>query len=72
MKTFSTVMKVLAVLAALAGIIFVIATYGDKLVIWSQNLIAKLRGEDCCCCCDDDCCCCDEDCADEFEDELED
>ncbi len=65
MKTFATIMKVLAVLAAIAGIIFVVATYGERLVAWAKNLLAKLRREDCFCC-DEDCCCCDED----YDDEL--
>ena len=54
MKVFSTVMKVVAVLAAIAGAIYVAATYGDKIVAWAKELMGKF----CCCgCCDEDCCC---------------
>ncbi len=39
MKTFNTVMKVLAVLAAVAGAIYVIAAFGDKIVAWAKRVI---------------------------------
>ena len=39
MKTFNTVMKVLAVLAAVAGTIYVIAAFGDKIVAWAKRVI---------------------------------
>ena len=58
MKTF---FKVLAALAAVAGVVYVIATYGDKIVAWARKLLSTLCWEDCCCC-GDDCCCDDEDC----------
>jgi len=73
MKVFSTIMKIVAALAAVAGIVYVIATYGDKIVAWAKKLLGK-----CPCCCEDDCddcqcendcddcpcdCCCDEGCA---------
>ena len=29
MKVFSTIMKIVAALAAIAGIVYVVATYGD-------------------------------------------
>ena len=63
MKTF---FKVLAALAAVAGVIYVIATYGDKIVAWARKLLSTICWEDCCCdddcCCGDDCCCNEEDC----------
>lgn len=52
MKAFKTVMKILVALAAIAGVVYVIATYGDKLTAWAKKLLDKLS----CCCCD---CCCD-------------
>ncbi len=60
MKTFYTIMKVLAALAAIAGVVYVVATYGDKIVAWARNLLKR----DTCCCddCDGDCDCCDCDC----------
>lgn len=39
MKTFNTVMKFLAVLAAVAGAIYVIAAFGDKIVAWAKRVI---------------------------------
>ncbi len=71
MKTFNTILKVLAVLAAIAGAVYVTATYGDKIVAGAKKLLGKLRfGSECCCCEDEDCCCCcEEDCAEELADE---
>ncbi len=57
MKFVGTILKILAALAAVAGAVYVAATYGDKIVAWAKNLMGK-----CCCCCDDDCCCDEEDC----------
>ena len=57
MKTFATIMKIVAALAAIAGIVYVVATYGDKIVAWAKGLLGK-----CSCCCEDECCCCEEDC----------
>lgn len=42
-----TVWKVLAALAAIAGIVFVIATYGEKIVAWARNLLSTVCWEDC-------------------------
>ena len=58
-----TVLKILAALAAIAGAIYVLATYGDKIVAWCKKLLSTICWEDCCCCgddycCDDDDCCC--------------
>lgn len=41
MKVFATVMKILAALAAVAGAIYVVAVYGDKIVSWAKNLYRK-------------------------------
>ena len=68
MKTFNLIAKIVAALAAIAGIIYVVATYGDKIVAWAKNLLAKFGccGEGCACdCqCDADCenCPCESDC----------
>ena len=61
MKIVSTVLKIVAALAALAGIVYVIATYGDKIVAWAKKLLGQ-----CPCCCEDDCddCPCESDCDD--------
>ena len=39
MKTFNTVMKVLAALAAVAGVIYVVAAFGDKIVAWAKRVV---------------------------------
>lgn len=41
MKVFASVVKILTALAAVAGAVYVIATYGDKIVAWAKNLMAK-------------------------------
>ena len=42
MKAFNTIMKLLAALAAVAGAVYVVATYGDKIVAWAKKLWATL------------------------------
>ena len=42
-------MKILAALAAVVGIVYVVATYGDKIVAWAKNLLAS------CPCCNKEC-----------------
>ena len=55
MKVFNTVMKILAALAVIAGAVYVVATYGDKIVAWARNIWNKFG---CCdCCCGEECCC---------------
>ena len=53
MDTFKTVAKILTALAAVAGAIYLIATYGDKIVAWAKQLLAKCP----CKCCVEDCEC---------------
>ena len=58
MKVFGTIMKIVAALAVVAGIVYVVATYGDKIVAWAKNLLERCKcycNSDCCC--EDDCCC---------------
>ena len=76
MKTFAIIAKILAALATIAGIVYVIATYGDKIVAWAKSLLAKfgccgcecdgcecnVDGECTCDCECDDCDCCDCEC----------
>lgn len=61
MKIVGTILKILAALAAIAGLVYVIATYGDKIVAWAKKLLGH-----CPCCCEDDCddCPCESDCDD--------
>lgn len=49
MKIFGTVMKILAALAAIAGVVYVVATYGDKIIAWAKKLLGKVG---CCTCCE--------------------
>ena len=37
MKTFGKVMKVLTTIAAIIGVVYVIATYGEKIVAWCKK-----------------------------------
>ncbi|MBR4289305.1 MAG: hypothetical protein IKT52_01540 [Oscillospiraceae bacterium] len=46
-----TVLKVLTALAAIAGIVYAIATYGDKIVAWAKKILAA------CPCCNKTCAC---------------
>lgn len=64
MKTAKVIMKVLAALAAIAGTVYVVATYGDKIVAWAKNLLGRCKCETCDCPCEDDCdsCQCESDC----------
>lgn len=39
MKTFALIAKIVIALAAIAGLIYVAATYGDKIVAWAKNLV---------------------------------
>lgn len=60
MKTFYTILKVLAALAAIAGVVYIVATYGDKIVAWARNLLHRNRRyEECDCDCEDCDCDCD-------------
>ena len=66
MKVFGVVIKILVALAAVAGAVYIAATYGDKIVAWAKKLLNSCS---CCCDCDCDCdceegececCCCEE------------
>lgn len=58
-----TVMKLLAALAAIVGAVYVIATYGEKIVAWAKKLLGA------CPCCECECEECD--CAEEEAPEEE-
>ncbi len=57
MKAVKYIVNTLLALAAIAGIVYVAATYGDKIVAWCKKMIASLP---CCknsdCICEDDIC----------------
>ena len=41
MKTVNKILSTLATIAAIIGIVYVIATYGDKIVAWANNLLDR-------------------------------
>ncbi len=41
MKTFEIIVKLTTALAAIAGAIYVVATYGDKIVAWAKSLVSR-------------------------------
>ena len=64
MKIF---IKIAVALAAVAGVVYVAATYGDKIVAWAKKALGACK-----CCGGDDCDCdCDCDCECECEEEIE-
>ena len=69
MKTWTVIVKILAALAAVAGVVYVVAAYGDKIVAFARRLLG--RDYECFC---DDCDCdgdCEECCFDILDDEIE-
>ena len=40
-----TVLKILTALAAIAGIVYIIATFGDKIVAWAKTLLPSCEPE---------------------------
>lgn len=57
-----TALKLIAALAAIAGAVYVVATYGDRIVAWAKKVMSALP--ECPCCKDDACTCTDEDVCD--------
>ena len=76
MKVAKLIAKIVVALAAIAGAVYVIATYGNQIVAWCKKVLASLPccdGECECCCggecdCDDECCC--EEAAEEVAEEV--
>lgn len=69
MKVFRVVVKIVLALAAIAGAVYLAATYGDRIVAWCKKILNGKFGCDCICDCDCDCeddgecactCCCEE------------
>ena len=44
MKTFNLIIKILVTLAAIAGILYVIATYGDRIAAWCKKVLRRKGG----------------------------
>ena len=78
MKAVNYIVKVLAALAAVVGAVYILATYGEKIVEWCKKVMASLPqcdcGEECECCCGGECTCeeaCEcEDCEEAVEEET--
>lgn len=51
MKTVNTIVKILSALAAVAGAVYIIATYGEQITAWAKKTLASLPK---CPCCKDD------------------
>lgn len=42
MKALNTIVKIMTALAAVAGIVYIIATYGEQIVAWCKKVWAKM------------------------------
>ena len=42
MKAMNTIIKILTALAAVAGIVYIIATYGEQIVAWCKKTLENL------------------------------
>ena len=49
MKVWNAIWKTILALAAVAGIVYVLAKYGDKIVAWSKKVLGLCKG-----CCEGD------------------
>ena len=76
MKVAKLIAKIVVALAAIAGAVYVIATYGNQIVAWCKKVLASLPCcKDACCCdgecdCDGECCCGEECCCEEAVEEA--
>ena len=48
MKTVNTIVKILSALAAVAGAVYIIATYGEQITAWAKKALASLPKCPCC------------------------
>lgn len=42
MKALNTIVKVLTALAAVAGAVYIVATYGEQIVAWAKKMLNAL------------------------------
>lgn len=47
MKTMNAVLRILAAVAAVAGAIYIVATYGEKIVAWAKKIWANMPCPSC-------------------------
>lgn len=52
MKTAKLIAKIAVALAAVAGAVYVVATYGEQIVAWCKKILASLPCCNCKCTCD--------------------
>ena len=43
MKTFGIIIKIIVALAAIAGAIYLAATYGERVVAWARKFLSRKR-----------------------------
>ena len=48
MKPVNTIIKILTALAAVAGAVYIVATYGEKIVDWAKQIWSKMPKCPCC------------------------
>ena len=72
MKTAKIIAKIVVALAAVAGVVYVVATYGELIVAWCKKVLASLPCCNCKCTCDcEGECTCDGECTCECKDTIE-
>lgn len=72
MKTAKIIAKIVVALAAVAGVVYVVATYGEQIVAWCKKVLASLPCCNCKCTCDcEGECTCDGECTCECKDTIE-
>ena len=42
MKAMNTIVKILTALAAVAGVVYIVATYGEQIVAWCKKTLASM------------------------------
>lgn len=72
MKTAKVIAKIVVALAAVAGAVYVVATYGEQIVAWCRKVLASLPCCNCKCTCDCESeCACDGECTCECKSTIE-
>lgn len=54
MKAMNTIIKILTALAAIAGVVYIVATYGEQIVAWCKKTLEALPKCPKCCEVEDD------------------
>ena len=72
MKTAKIIAKIVVALAAVAGAVYVVATYGEQIVAWCKKMLASLPCCNCKCTCDCESeCTCDGECTCECKNTIQ-